>query len=282
MMRGKSRWGRCLQCDATADLPRVISSISDESPSLIEGRTDEAEAVYGRADHRGCCGSRRQARRWPTRAAGLGISDATFYNWKARFDGMDVSEAKRLKSLEDENVRLKKLLAEQMLVRRRCASSCQKKGRAHCGQACADCADCVGLVCEREAVAHLQATMGLSERRACTIIGADRTTIRYRSRRPPELELRKKLRDLASQRRRFGYRRLFVLLRGERGSIGDQPDLPHITGRRADCAQAPGASPGCRNPGADPRRGGSQCPLVARFRARPVRLRAAIPRAQHR
>jgi len=38
---------------------------------------------------------------------------------------MDVSEAKRLKALEDENVRLKKLLAEQMLVRRRCASSCQ-------------------------------------------------------------------------------------------------------------------------------------------------------------
>ena len=57
--------------------------------------------------------------------------------------------------------------------------------------------------------------MGLSERRACTIIGADRTTIRYRSRRPPELELRKKLRDLASRRRRFGYRRLFVLRRGE-------------------------------------------------------------------
>ena len=57
--------------------------------------------------------------------------------------------------------------------------------------------------------------MGLSERRACTIVAADRTTIRYRSRRPLELELRKKLRDLASRRRRFGYRRLFVLLRGE-------------------------------------------------------------------
>ena len=56
-----------------------------------------------------------------------GISDATFYNWKARFDGMDVSEAKRLKALEDENVRLKKLLAEQMLVRRHFASSCQKR-----------------------------------------------------------------------------------------------------------------------------------------------------------
>ena len=44
-----------------------------------------------------------------------GISEATLYNWKARFGGMDVSEARRLKQLEDENARLKKLLAEQML-----------------------------------------------------------------------------------------------------------------------------------------------------------------------
>jgi putative transposase len=44
-----------------------------------------------------------------------GISDATFYNWKAKFGGMEVSEAKRLKALEDENARLKKLLAESML-----------------------------------------------------------------------------------------------------------------------------------------------------------------------
>jgi len=78
----------------------------------------------------------------------------------------------------------------------------------------------VGPAAKRDAVAHLQATMGLSERRACTIVAADRTTIRYRSRRPPELELRKKLRDLASRRRRFGYRRLFVLLRGEGEASG--------------------------------------------------------------
>lgn len=44
-----------------------------------------------------------------------GISDATFYNWKARFGGMDVSDAKRLKGLEVENARLKKLLAEAEL-----------------------------------------------------------------------------------------------------------------------------------------------------------------------
>jgi putative transposase len=41
-----------------------------------------------------------------------GISSATFYKWKAKFGGLDVSDAKRLKSLEDENAKLKKLLAE--------------------------------------------------------------------------------------------------------------------------------------------------------------------------
>lgn len=44
-----------------------------------------------------------------------GISSATFYKFKAKYGGMDVSDARRLKTLEDENARLKKLLAEQML-----------------------------------------------------------------------------------------------------------------------------------------------------------------------
>ena len=44
-----------------------------------------------------------------------GISDATFYKWKAKYGGLDVSEARRLKALEDENAKLKKLLAEAML-----------------------------------------------------------------------------------------------------------------------------------------------------------------------
>jgi putative transposase len=44
-----------------------------------------------------------------------GISSATFYAWKAKFGGMDVSEAKRLKQLEDENAKLKRLLADSML-----------------------------------------------------------------------------------------------------------------------------------------------------------------------
>ena len=44
-----------------------------------------------------------------------GVSEATLYNWKAKYGGMDVSEAKRLKQLQDEYAKLKKLLAEQML-----------------------------------------------------------------------------------------------------------------------------------------------------------------------
>ena len=44
-----------------------------------------------------------------------GISEATLYNWKAKYSGMDVSDANRLRSLEEENRKLKKLLAESML-----------------------------------------------------------------------------------------------------------------------------------------------------------------------
>lgn len=44
-----------------------------------------------------------------------GVSDATFYKWRSKYSGMNVSDAKRLKMLEAENARLKKLLAEQMM-----------------------------------------------------------------------------------------------------------------------------------------------------------------------
>lgn len=68
---------------------------------------------------------------------------------------------------------------------------------------------------KRQAVAHLEATFEVSQRRACSLIGADRSVVRYRSVRPDDLMLRSRLRDLAAQRRRFGYRRLLVLIRRE-------------------------------------------------------------------
>lgn len=67
----------------------------------------------------------------------------------------------------------------------------------------------------RSAVAHVRADHGVSERRACLVLGADRSTIRYRSRRPNDTEIRERLRELSRQRRRFGYRRLHLLLARE-------------------------------------------------------------------
>jgi putative transposase len=67
----------------------------------------------------------------------------------------------------------------------------------------------------REAVAHLQAGYEVSERRACSVLGADRTSVRYRSNRPDDAPVRSRLRELAAIRRRFGYRRLHILLTRE-------------------------------------------------------------------
>ena len=79
-----------------------------------ESDDNEAEQVQRRADHcdlegagsghgDGGCFRRH------------GVSSATFYKWKSKFGGLEVSEARRLRSLEEENARLKKLLAEAML-----------------------------------------------------------------------------------------------------------------------------------------------------------------------
>ena len=82
--------------------------------SVEQETDDEEEPVQRRADHRFL----------KEQHAGLpvaeicrrhGISDATFYTWRSRFGGMEVSDARRLKALDEENRKLKKLLAEAML-----------------------------------------------------------------------------------------------------------------------------------------------------------------------
>ena len=67
----------------------------------------------------------------------------------------------------------------------------------------------------RKAVAQAIQDHGLSERRACSLVGADRKMVRYRFRRPDDAAVRARLHELASERRRFGYRRLHVLLRND-------------------------------------------------------------------
>jgi putative transposase len=93
--------------------PRDFLHVKLESDPK-EGPDGEAIEVYGRADHWGFA-----------RAGGghstadvcrkHGISSATFYGWKAKFGGLEVSDAKRLRQLEDENAKLKRLLADAML-----------------------------------------------------------------------------------------------------------------------------------------------------------------------
>ncbi|WP_156415315.1 IS3 family transposase [Sphingobium baderi] len=130
-----------------------------------------------------------------------GVSEATIYNWKSKYGGMEVSDARRLKELESENAKLKRLLADAMLDKAALKGLLGKK--------------VLTPAAKREAVAHLQACHGMSERRACRVIDADRMSVRYRSARDDDAGLREKLRELANQRRRFGYRRLHILLRRE-------------------------------------------------------------------
>jgi transposase-like protein len=108
-----------------------------------------------------------------------GVSDASIYKWKAKFGGMDVSEAKRLKTLEDENTKLKRLLADAMLDN-----------------------------------AALKDLLG-NKWWACKTMGCCRMTIRYETARNDDRDLRERMKALAHERRRFGYRRLHVLLRRE-------------------------------------------------------------------
>jgi putative transposase len=93
-----------------------------------------------------------------------GVSEGAIYAWKAKFGGMSVSEAQRLKALEDENRRLKSLLADAMLDKAALNELLSKK--------------MVGPAAMREGVAHLRTVFEISERRACSIVKADRKMVR--------------------------------------------------------------------------------------------------------
>lgn len=73
----------------------------------------------------------------------------------------------------------------------------------------------VAPAARREAATRLRSAFSMSERRACRVLGTDRSSVRYRSARPDDHDLRERLKALAAERRRFGYRRLHILLRRE-------------------------------------------------------------------
>nr|WP_241527303.1 IS3 family transposase [Sphingomonas turrisvirgatae] len=130
-----------------------------------------------------------------------GVSSATFYKWKAAYGGMDVSQARKLKVLEDENARLKRLLADAMLDNAVLKEVASKK--------------LVGPAVQRRAVEDVRQLFDISERRACSILSVDRSSMRYAHRRSDDGDLRSRLREIALERRRFGYRRLGIMLARE-------------------------------------------------------------------
>jgi putative transposase len=96
-------------------------------------------------------------------------------------------------------------------------------------------------VVKRQAVAQLCQAYEVSQRRACQAISADRSSMRYRSVRPDDAALRGRLRELAAIRRRFGYRRLLILLRRE-GTLVNHKKLRRLyreerAGRSTFCAR---------------------------------------------
>jgi putative transposase len=128
-----------------------------------------------------------------------GISQPTFYSWKSKFGGLEVSEAKRLKALEEENRKLKKLLAEEVMDNATLKEMLRKNF-------CAARKSAVSWAIEKK---------DYSQRRACGLVGVAPKVWRHRTRRSDDGVLRTRLLALAAERRRFGYRRLHLLLKRE-------------------------------------------------------------------
>ena len=131
----------------------------------------------------------------------LGISHETLYRWKKVYGGLGVPELRELRQLRDENRRLKQLVADLNLDRAILQESLKKK--------------MVKPAERRQVVEWAQSAFRVTERRACHVIGLARSTMRYKSGKPLQEPLRRRLRELAAVRTYAGYRRLHTYLRRE-------------------------------------------------------------------
>ena len=130
-----------------------------------------------------------------------GVSDASIYKWKAKY-----GRHGRLRGQTAEDAGRGEHAAETAAGRRH-ARQCGAEGFA--GK------EVVTPAAERRAVAHLKEAFGMSERRACKAIGCCCMTVRYKSTRPDDHDLRERMKAIAHERRRFGYRRVHILLKRE-------------------------------------------------------------------
>ncbi|MCL7959776.1 MAG: IS3 family transposase [marine benthic group bacterium] len=132
----------------------------------------------------------------------LGITEQTYYRWRKEYGGLKVSQAKRLKELEQENARLKRAVADLTLDKLILEEAAKGK--------------LLSPERRRRCVMHVVKKFGASERRACRVLGQVRSTQRRQARkRPDEEALRTDVVKLASRYGRYGYRRVTALLRAE-------------------------------------------------------------------
>ncbi|MEM7252743.1 MAG: IS3 family transposase [Pseudomonadota bacterium] len=130
-----------------------------------------------------------------------GVSEATIYSWRKRYGELEAVDVRRLRELEQENARLKKLVAERDLELDVMREINFKK--------------VVGARARREQVT-LACARGLSQRRACALMNVARSGLGYCSRRAPkERALIEAMRRLAEQYPRYGYRRIRIFLQRE-------------------------------------------------------------------
>ena len=132
----------------------------------------------------------------------LGIAEQTFYRWRRKYNGMEVSDAKRLKELEAENSKLRKLLAESVAKRETLEKVLSKK--------------VVKPAQRKQIVKDLVSAGRHSERTACALASISRIAYRYQGKQADkDRELEAALLEKAKQYPHYGYKRLHALLKSE-------------------------------------------------------------------
>jgi putative transposase len=134
-----------------------------------------------------------------------GISQATYFNWKKKYDGLLPSEMRRLKQLED---------GQAQEAGCRSVTSRDAAGR-HPPKT-------LRPVRKRKLVDAVCGDWDVSIRRACRVLEVDTSTYHYKSRRPGQAGLEHRIREICQTRVRYGYRRVHVLLRREGWSLGQK------------------------------------------------------------
>ncbi|TWT17273.1 IS3 family transposase [Luteimonas marina] len=131
----------------------------------------------------------------------MGISQATFYAWRKKFGGLGVSELRRLRQLEEENRKLKQLVADLSLDKAMLQDVLNKKALRPA---------------QRKAlVGHLIDRYRVGVRRACHVVKQSRAAWYYKPREKDDGPLLRRIEEIAATRVRYGFWRIFVLLRRE-------------------------------------------------------------------